>query len=166
MSRLVAASNADIDLVILMAAHRREGQRLEDTKQLGLQAKFEITDLINEKRSPVRLLEASDAAIGGAGERAANVPEQFAFNQGGGNGGAIDGDERTFSSRAVVVQGLRDQFLAGSAFTENQHRAVHRGGTLNLGENLLHLAGLSDDLVQPEFLVQTPAQGDRFPCPF
>ena len=74
--------NAHIDLVVLVTADGREGQRLQNAKELGLQTQLEIADLVDEERSAIGLLESSDAAVGGAGECAADMPEQFAFNQG------------------------------------------------------------------------------------
>ena len=56
------------------------------------------------------------------------------------------------------MQRLRDQFLAGAAFAENQYRAVNRCRSLDLGEHVFHLLGLPDDLVQPEFLVEPTAE--------
>ena len=58
------------------------------------------------------------------------------------------------------MQCLRDQFLAGSAFAEHEHRAINRGGSLDLRKHVLHLLGLADDLVEPELLVEPTAEAD------
>ena len=60
------------------------------------------------------------------------MPEHLAFQQAGGDGGAIQVDEGALAPRAEVVDGARHQFLAGAGFAENQDRGIG-------GRNRLHL---------------------------
>ena len=46
-------------------------------------------------------------------------------------GRAVDGDEAAFPARAEVVDGAREEFLAGPAFAEYQHRDVRRRNLLD-----------------------------------
>ena len=64
----------------------------------------------------IRLLEAANPPRVRAGERAAFVAEQFAFQHGFGNCRAVDGDERRIGAVAVLVNGAGDEFLARAGF--------------------------------------------------
>src|SRR2546422_8122535 len=54
-----------------------------------------IRDLVEEQRAATGLLEPADLAHDRPGERTLLVPEQLAFEQVLGDGGAVDGDERS-----------------------------------------------------------------------
>ncbi len=47
---------------------------------------------------------------------------------------------------ADAVQGFRNQFLAGAAFTGDQHIDIHLGDLIHQGENLLHGVAFADDI--------------------
>jgi hypothetical protein len=55
---------------------------LEDVEQLGLKRERELAELVEEQRSTVRLFEQTGAMSCGAGERALDVSEKFALEQG------------------------------------------------------------------------------------
>ena len=94
---------------------------LQHTQDLGLGGRRHVAHLVEEQRAAVGLVEAADAIGHGPGEGSLDMAEQFAFQQGFRNGGAIDGDERLVPARAVVVNGAGDHFLAGAAFAGDQH---------------------------------------------
>ena len=74
----------------------------------------------------------------GVGEGAPLVAEQLALDQPVGDRGAVDGDEGTLAARPQIVDGPRDQLLAGAALAPDQHRDLrHRDATDGL-EDLLH----------------------------
>ena len=64
----------------------------------------------------------------GVGEGALFVPEQLAFEQRFGDGGAVDRDERLGLAQALVVQRLGDQVLAGAVFAFEQDGGGLAGG--------------------------------------
>ena len=76
------------------AAHPLELPLLEDAKQLALQLGREVADLVEEDGPVVGHLELAGLARGGAGERAALVPEQLGLEQGLDDGRAVDAHER------------------------------------------------------------------------
>src|SRR5262249_44767058 len=94
---------------------------LEDAEQLGLQLERQVADLVEEERAAVRELEAGDALGDGAGGRAALVPEELALQQAGRDGGAVDLDEGALAALSRVVDGTRDQLLAGSGLAQDEH---------------------------------------------
>ena len=83
----------------------------------------------------------------GAGEGTALVAEEFAFEQCLGEGGAVDGQERAIAAAAVVIDGPRHEFLAGTALAEDQDHRVLRGDPTDGLVDLLHGRGVADDLV-------------------
>ena len=93
----------------------------------------------------VGLLEAADAAGLGAGEGAAFVAEQFAFQQGFGDGGAVDGDEGRFGAVAVLVDGAGDEFLAGAGLAADEHVDGLGGDAANFLVDGLHGAAVADE---------------------
>ena len=70
----------------------------------------------------LREFKASRPALDRTRECSFFVPEQFAFHQRFGHSRAVDGNKGTISAPAQVMNGARNQFFAGAAFTGNQHR--------------------------------------------
>ena len=67
---------------------------LQDAQQLHLHRQAHVADLVEEQRAALGDFESALAGGDGAGEGALLVAEQFALEQLGGNGAAVDGDER------------------------------------------------------------------------
>src|SRR5579859_3638117 len=80
------------------------------------------------------------------------MAEKFAFKQFLGNGRAVDADEWFVLAQAPVVDFVRDQFLAGAAFTQDQHRRLSRRDEVNL----------TDDVPQRRTLAYQFAEGFGF----
>ena len=110
-----------------------------------------VADFVEENRAFVALLEFADALQGRAGERAAFVAEQFAFQELFGNGGAVDGEKRLRAALAVAVDRAGDEFLAGAAFAGDQRGGVARGDLADEFEHLLHALAATNDA---EFIIR------------
>src|SRR5206468_4723441 len=82
------------------------------------------------------------------GEGAFHVPEELGFHQGLGNGPAIDRDEGAGPARALLVDRLCDQLLAGSALARDHHRREPVGGLSDHLEQLDHLTALADEALE------------------
>ena len=102
----------------------------------GLQVERQLAHLVQKERAFVGQLHAADLAGDRAGERALLVPEQFALQQPGGNGGAVQLDERAIAARTQAVNGARQQLLAGSRFSLDQHGGIGGRDRFNLPEHL------------------------------
>jgi hypothetical protein len=104
--------------------------------------------------------ETADALGDGAGEGAAFVAEEFAFEQAGGDGGAIHFDKGVVVARAEIVNGAGDEFLAGAGFAVNENGGI--GGTdgFEFFQNFLERGAFADDLVEHGGLVDFLAEGD------
>ena len=81
--------------------------------------------LVEEKRSSVRLPEdprLPPRTSSREGPRL--VPEELSFRQFVGDGRAIEPDERSARPRRVVVHGIREHFLPGAGFPNQQDGGI------------------------------------------
>ena len=97
---------------------------LQHAQKLGLHARRDLRNFVEEDGAVVGQFEASLALLQRAGECALLVTEQLAFHQGLGQGSAVNRDKRLLAARAQCVQLARNQLLAGSALAEDQHGRV------------------------------------------
>ena len=118
---------------------RDEVALLDDPQQFGLYRRTDIPDLVQKERAAVGLLQQTFLVHHRAGEGTAQMPEQLAFQQGVGQGGAVQRNKRFFPAQAVAVQGAGDQFLAGARFTQDH----------DVGIAGRHLEGQVVDLAEP-----------------
>ena len=66
---------------------------LEESQQFGLHLQAHLADFVEEDRAAVRRFEPPHAIAVGAGEAAADVPEELGLEQRVGDRRAVDGDE-------------------------------------------------------------------------
>ncbi len=137
--------DADIDGEDLVAADAGDDAFLEDAKELGLGGKGEVADLVEENGAALGLFESADAACDGAGEGAAFVSEEFGFEEGFGDGGAIDGDEGGLGAVAVLVEGAGDEFLAGTGLATDEDIDGLCGDAADFLVDVAHGAALADE---------------------
>ena len=93
----------------------------------------------------IALLEFADALHRRAGECAALVTEEFAFEQLFRNGGAIDREKRLLISIAVMINGAGNKLLARAAFTGDERGRIACGDLADKLENLLHRFAAADN---------------------
>jgi hypothetical protein len=120
----------------------------------GLHQDRHVADLVQEQGAVVGLLELAEVAGSGAGEAAFFVAEQFAFDQLGGHGGAVQGDERPAFARAALMQGARDQLLAGAGFAQDADARFAGRHAVHLRHDALHALAGVHDLVLADALAQ------------
>ena len=106
-------------------------------------------DFIKENRSLVgHFKEAGLAFFAGACEGAADVAEEFAFEEVCRQGGAVDGYEGAVAVVAGVVDALGEELFPRAAFALNQDGGIvfcHGGGSLN---DFFHVAVDGLDVVE------------------
>ena len=81
------------DGVGLGGADRADLFFLEGAEQFGLEVEGELADLVEEDGAALGGAEQAFLVAVGAGEGAFDVAEEFAFDEGGDEGAAVDGDE-------------------------------------------------------------------------
>src|SRR5439155_19376588 len=119
--------DADVHLPPLRAADGTDLMLLEDAQPLRLQRGRDVADLVEEDRAAVGLREEAGCVGDGAGEGAADVPEELALEERLGERGTVDGDERPLATRAVAVDRPRDELLPGPALARHEDRARSGG---------------------------------------
>ena len=131
---------------------------LQHAQELDLRGQVDVADLVEEQRAALGQLEAALLPLLRAGERALLVAEELGFDQALRQRGAADLDERLLGPQRVVVNGVRDELLAGARLAADEHRRVRRRHLRHL---LVHLADRSagpDDVREVVLLAQLLAQ--------
>ena len=118
---------------------------LQHAQQLHLRRQVDVADLVEKQRAALGELEPAFLALLGAGEGALLVAEELRFDQAVGQRRAAHLDERLVRARRVVVDGVRDQLLAGARLAANEHRGVGRGHLRHLLVHLAHRPARADD---------------------
>src|SRR5262249_57762945 len=93
---------------------------LKDPAELRLHRDVHLGDLVEEQRAAVRELEAPEPSLERSREGAALVSEDLALDERLGNGRAVDGHEGTQAALGPLVDGPRDQLLAGPALAVDE----------------------------------------------
>ena len=126
------ADEPDVDLQRARAADPLELALLKHAQQLGLEARRNLADFVEQQRAAMRELEAAGALADGAGEGALLVAEQLGFEHAFRQRGAIELDERLVLARREIVHGAGEQLLAGAAFPAQQHGRIRFGDDFDL----------------------------------
>ncbi|MNX19999.1 hypothetical protein D3C86_499330 [compost metagenome] len=130
----------------LMAADPVELAIGQHPQQPGLDVEGHVAYFVEKQGAAVGLLETAVADVVGAGEGPLLMAEQLGFDEILRDGRHVEGDEILVGARAVLVQGMGDQLLAGAALAVDQHRDAGAGQSAYGAKHLLHGGGLTDDL--------------------
>src|SRR6185312_10871018 len=93
-------------------------------KQLGLQRRMHLADLVEKKGAIVCLIEFAELLAICAGKSAWLITKQFAFEQLMRNRRAIYFYEGLIASQRVVIDHSRYYFFSSPALASNQHGCV------------------------------------------
>src|SRR5205823_3276999 len=121
---------------------------LQCAQQLRLKTLRQIADLVEEQGAVLRLHEGAELLVLPVAAGAARVAEELRFEQGFGDGAAIDGDERALLALAALMERARDQLFAGAALARDEHADVARAHLRQQIEHALHGAALPEDLLE------------------
>src|SRR5208337_653529 len=105
---------------------------LQDAQQFGLELERNLANLIQEDRSPIGQFKAADALRDGAGKGAALMSEELAFQQPGGDGGAVQLHEGARMPHAQVMQSAGDQFFSRPSLAIDKDGGIGGGNGLDL----------------------------------
>lgn len=129
---------------------------LQEAKELGLQRRVQVTDLIEEEGAAGGCLHGPDAVAHGSGEGASDVTEQLAFDEVEGERGAVDGDERFVASAADVVDSAGHELLARTALARDEHGGVATREASDGVDGPSDGGGASDDGAQGSGVIGVP----------
>src|SRR5581483_11710161 len=121
---------------------------LEHAQELALHVQRHFADFIQKQRAALRSFETASAVLDRAGERAADVSEEFAFKKLFRNRGAVDTNQRLFLPRTATMNFARDQFFAGAGLTRDEDRRVRRRDEINLADDLAQRAALTNEIAK------------------
>ena len=119
--------HANIHLNIAHAADAPEDLVVQNAQKLCLKQRGEFANFIQKQRSTVSHFEQAFLHRLSVGERAALMAKQLRLHQRFRNRGAIDGHKRLVFARALIMNRLGHQVLAGSAFALDQNCASFAG---------------------------------------
>ena len=108
------------------AAQTLEFALLQNAQQFHLGGEAEVADFVEEQGAAVGQFEATFLAGVRPGEGPFFMSEQLGFDQGFGQRGATHLNERPLGAHRIVVDGVGNQFLAGTRFAANQHVGIGR----------------------------------------
>src|SRR5438874_13834417 len=144
----VRSDDPDVGPDRLRAPDALERLLLEHAQELRLEVERQVADLVQEERAVVGELEAPEPSRDGARERAPLVSEQLALQEPGGDGGAVELDERTAPPPAQPVNQAGDQLLAGSGLAPDEDRRIGRRHRLDQAKHALERRAPADDAVE------------------
>jgi hypothetical protein len=128
----------DVDLAGLERADAVHFPALEHAQQLRLHRRGQLADFVEEQRPLVGELEQARLVVGRAGEGAAHVAEELAFEERLDDRRAVHGDEAAVAPRSDLMQRARHQLLAGPGLPRDERRADVRREPPDHAEQILH----------------------------
>ena len=137
--------DADIGLDRYASADCRVFTLLKHAEQARLRLHRHVTDLIEEERAALGLLEAPGIARGRARKSALLVTEQLGLDQFSRDRRHVDGDERPLAALAVIMQRLRHQLLAGAGLARDHHGEIRGHQSREGAVDFLHGMGAADE---------------------
>ncbi len=122
----------------------------------------QVADLIEKQGAGVGQLKPSFAACDGAGERTFFMTEEFRFEQGLGQRGAIDAHQRPRGARTGVVNRFGNKLLTRAAFAANQDGCFAGCDTVHQRNDFHHPTAVTYDPLNAVAGFKLFAQGTIF----
>src|SRR5262249_55741243 len=138
---------------------------LQGAQNLGLDWMGQFSNLVDEERALVGLLEVAEARRLRASERSLRMPKELCFREFTRDRGRVEANERLVRATRVRVQRRCRDLFARAAFAGEQHGDILRGDPSNHVENALHRGALGGDCA-PErgFGAKTRVLESEFAC--
>src|SRR5579885_1047100 len=111
---------------------------LDHAQELRLHARRRLADLVEEHRSLVRFGKEPAPIALGPGERAAHVAEELALEQRLRERGAVLHDEGPAAPRPALMNGARQELLAGARLALEEHGHAAPARALDEEQRLAH----------------------------
>jgi hypothetical protein len=141
----VAAMTRTLTLRVCSRAEALDLLLLQGAQELGLGSEGHVADFVEQEGAVIGVLEQSHFVVGGAGEGAFDVAEEFAFKEGFDDGRAVEGDEGSGGGGAELMEGFGDKLFAGAwSGPGDEHGAVVGGDALDLRVQVPHGRAVAD----------------------
>src|SRR4051812_39140722 len=102
--------DTDVDADPLVTADAADLEAFDRPEELGLERKIQVSDLVDEERSAVRLFEDAASRLDRSRESAPLVTEELRLDEARRNGSAVEDDEGPLRARSHLVERLRERF--------------------------------------------------------
>src|SRR6266481_7175221 len=142
---------ANVDVDGLIAAQSLELLLLQCAQQLRLQLWADVPDFVEKQSAMIGKLEPSTLLHQGARERALFVSEEFAFDQPGWNGRAIEPYKRPVSSWTVAMNCACNQLFPSARLAAQQNSRSRGGDNLDLVEDFAESGALAHEILEVVF---------------
>ena len=139
---------ADVRMQLLVRPDAGERTLLQEAQQLDLDRDREVADLVEEERSAVRRLGATDTALRRPGEGTLLVAEQLALHERFRKRRAVERDERLVPASRQPLDCPRHQLLARAARAADEHGRLARRDLADLLVDGPHLAAVPDQVAR------------------
>ena len=140
------ADDSNIDMEWFVVSYAANFAGFEESEEFDLHAFVEFAEFVEEQSSAVGDFEETGAVCIGAGEGAASVSEEFAFDEVFGDGAAVDGDEGFVATFALFMDASGDHFLASAGFSEDENSGVCGSDAVDESSNAEHGCGIADQV--------------------
>ena len=121
---------------------------LQRSQQFRLHRRRNLSDFVQKERATTGDFEQPSLIACRSRERPAHVTEEFRFEQGLGEGRAIDRNEGRRGARALIMDHADDELFAGAALAANQDRRVERSDARRKLEHVLHARARADEVLR------------------
>ena len=145
---MVRADYSHVDGDLAPPANPLDRALLQKPKQLRLQRERHIADLVEKQRTAAGELNLALGGFGGPGKGTLFKAEQLGLEQVLRNGRTVNSDEGVLRTRTEVVQGPREQFLAGAGLAEQKRRHIGWRDLLDHAADMQHALAGSDDAIE------------------
>src|SRR5271168_5313523 len=153
-------NDADVDGNFSGAADGADGALLEHAQQFDLHGHGHLADFVEKNCALVGDFEEATLVLVGSGEGAFDIAEEFAFEQGFGEGPAVDRDKGFAGPRRAGMDGAGDELFAGPALAVDQDRAAGGGDSANGLLKFFERGADSDNVIQGVSGGGVAAQGE------
>src|SRR5882724_3644345 len=112
---------------------------LNHAQELGLKLDRQFANFVEEKRTAISGLKATYSMCQGSSKGASLMSKEFALDQRGGNGRAVDCYKTLLAAGACIMNGSCEDFLPCTRFASDEYGTIHpRHGTqlFNCGEKV------------------------------
>jgi len=135
---------------------------LQHPQQADLQGRTHLADFVEKEGAAFGDGKSPQFVLVRSGESPSLVAEELRFQQGVGQGPAVDRDKGAFAARAEGVDGPRQQLLARAGLAKDENGAGTGGDGGQHFEEALHQGAVADQVTGAKTAIQFLAQRFQF----
>ncbi len=138
----------NVDRYGLIAAHTFDFALLQHAQQGDLNVRRKVANFVQEDRTAICRLEASEMALRGARESAFFMAEELRRDERSRDCAAIDADKGTRRSLGTPVDSAGNEFFARSCLAQDEHGRVRERHFVDRSKHLAQRLRGADDFIK------------------